>query len=115
MSAKIVRLKNVLIVAEGCTNDLSEYYDVAEGVAVILARDLCDLYVGSLEWPLESLSEVPDELANTDLRVTDTGVTVVVYDVIHDRLAVCFSDGEYGYVIDVPARVVRELLSERSD
>ena len=109
---KVIRLRNVWVVAEGRNEFLTKCYRVIEGVAALIVRDLDDLYIGDSLRPVESLDEVPHELADTDIHIAGPGVAMVLYDRERDVLALCFSDDTYGHTLIVPASPVRRILCE---
>jgi len=101
---KLVRLKDVKVIAKGCVESCSVSEDIAYGRAVVCVYEPEELEINGKT--IESIEEIPDVISECTVKVY-VGVCMLI-NTFHELLYV-FSDGEYGHIVSIPKEWLRML------
>ena len=99
---KLVRLKDVKVIAKGCVESCSVSEDIADGRAVVCVYEPEELEINGKT--IESIEEVPDIIFGCTVEVYEGACMLI--NTFHELVYV-FSDGEYGHIIYIPKEWLR--------
>ena len=97
---KVVRLKDVRIIADGCTKTRS--VRIVDSCAVVCLFEPRGLEINGKR--IESTKEIPDVIHGCIVRVYEDAFMLIN---VGECLYVIFSDGGYGHIVSIPKEWLR--------
>ena len=111
---KVVRLKDVKVIAKGCAESCDVSEDIADGRAVVCLHEPEELEINGKT--IESIEEILDVISECTVEVYEGACMLI--NTFHELVYV-FSDGEYGHIVSIPKEWLRMVgfwnLAEMGD